>query len=155
VPKAIPVLLRCLFALAMLLTLPAQACPAWEEVALRGINQTGDTLSAGRDYAVIAGGDQDLMGCGFPHRGYAMTRPDFEFHLTGMARYGRLILTVAGECDTLLLVNGTDGNWYFDASSYRGRPRIEFYRNLEGTYDIWVGTRGPQTCPAMLTLEAR
>ena len=132
----------------------SSACPAWEQVALRGINQTGETLSVGRDYAVVAGGDQNLRACGFPHTGFAMSRPDFEFYLTGMDRAARLLLTVNGTCETVLLVNGTDGGWYFDANSHRGQPRIEFFRQLEGTYDVWVGTRGPETCSATLTLES-
>lgn len=132
----------------------ASACPAWEEVALRGINQTGATLQGGRDYAVIAGGDQALRTCGFAHTGHVMTRPDFEFHVTGMARYGQLRLGVSGECDTVLLVNASDGRWYFDDNSAGADPVITFFRGLEGTYDIWVGTSGPQTCAATLRLES-
>lgn len=122
---------------------------------MRGFNLTGDVLQEGNRYQVIAGGEQDLSACGFARRGYAISRPDFELRVTGMARYGRLRLSVEGECDTLLLVNGTQGGWYLDDNSYGNDPMIEFNRNLEGTYDVWVATAAPQPCAAVLVVQSR
>lgn len=133
---------------------PVTACPAWEYPASRGYTVDGGNLRGGNDYSVIAGGDQRLRDCGFAQVGQVMARPDFEFHFRNMDRYGRLRLRVMGECDTVLLVNGASGYWYYDDNSVGYDPVLEFRRSLDGTFDVWVGTYGPATCAATLLLEA-
>ena len=52
-----------------------------------------------------------------------------------------LILAVASDADTTLVINGPDGSWYCDDDSGGDlNPEIAFDEPQSGKYDIWVGT---------------
>lgn len=134
----------------------AAACPAWEHPGVQNGYTTGQDLYSPNSYSVVAGGGQSLRNCGWNHSGYVISQPDFEFRIDGMEQYGRLEIRAIGQCDTVLLVNASDGQWYFDDDSYGNlNPAINLYGQnaRSGVYDIWVGTYGPNTCGATLQME--
>lgn len=132
----------------------AAACPAWQNSGVQSGYTTGQDLYSPNSYSVVAGGSESLRGCGWNNTGYVISRPDFEFQIDGLHQYGRLEIRAIGQCDTVLLVNDAQGNWYFDDDSYGNlNPAINLYRPASGVYDIWVGTYGPNTCNATLQME--
>ncbi len=132
----------------------AAACPAYQNVGVQTGYTTGQDLYSPNSYSVQAGGNQSLRNCGWNHSGYVISRPDFEFQIDGLHQYGRLEIRAIGNCDTVLLVNDAQGNWYFDDDSYGNlNPAINLYRPASGVYDIWVGTYGTSICPATLQME--
>ena len=52
-----------------------------------------------------------------------------------------LIVSVASNADTTLVVNGPDGSWYCDDDSGEGvNPSLRFNGPKAGRYEIWIGT---------------
>ncbi|MBF9044812.1 hypothetical protein HKCCE4037_15825 [Rhodobacterales bacterium HKCCE4037] len=132
----------------------AAACPAWQNQGVQSGYVTGQDLWTPNSYSVVAGGSQSLRACGWNHTGYVISRPDFEFQIDGLHAYNRLEIRAVGQCDTILLVNDANGNWYFDDDSYGNlNPAINLYSPASGTYDIWVGTYSGGTCGATLQME--
>jgi opacity protein-like surface antigen len=130
----------------------AAACPNVAASGMASDSQTGQALYSPTSYSVVAGGSTDLAACGLG-TGYVIDSPDFEFTLSGMDSYNRLNLRVDGECDTVLLVNDSTGNWHFNDDSNGLDPAIDIANPGNGVYDVWVGTYGDSTCQASLTLE--
>lgn len=66
-----------------------------------------------------------------------------------------LIISVASNTDTTLVINGPDGRWYCDDDSGAGtNPSIRWDRPSAGQYDIWVGTYGSTSLrPAELSIS--
>lgn len=135
-------------ALALLAPLAALACP----VAGAGVETIAiDEAALGEDgyrVEVIAGGDVDLTNCGQP-AGFVISNPDFSFTMTGI--YGPVQVSVDSPgCDTLLLINGVDGTWYYDDDSSGDlMPWIEVVAD-DGQMDVWVGTYAGDYCDATL-----
>ncbi len=51
-----------------------------------------------------------------------------------------LIISVASDADTTLVINGPDGSWYCDDDSGEGsNPSVRFNNPGSGQYDIYVG----------------
>ncbi|MCW5725525.1 MAG: peptidase S1 [Maricaulaceae bacterium] len=74
-------------------------------------------------------------------RGFVANAPDVRLNF----RPGSLplIISVASDSDTTLVINGPDGRWYCDDDSGQGlNPSIRFNNPQGGQYDIWVGTYG-------------
>ena len=131
----------------------AQSCP---DVAQSGAQITGTAVSlsgGGMTADVIAGGNIDLGTCGTVEgHGYIIEAPDFELQASGITG-ATLTLSVLGGCDTVLLVNDSSGQWYFDDDSAGNlNPQVTVSGAGDGTYDIWVGTYGQEICEAMLLL---
>ncbi|MBI3406836.1 MAG: peptidase S1 [Planctomycetes bacterium] len=78
--------------------------------------------------------------------------PDFQLEYTA----GKLALTihVEAEADTTLLINLPDGKWIANDDQAPGNlnPLLKFDKPQSGRYDIWVGTFGKDTAPAVLKI---
>jgi hypothetical protein len=130
------------------------ACPNWQHPGMQSFYTNGPDLWSPNSYSVVAGGNQSLRNCGFNHSGYVISRPDFEFAIDGLQGYNRLNLRVNANCDTILLVNDSTGNWWFDDDGGNGlNPSVDVHSPANGTWDVWIGTYGQGTCNATLTLE--
>lgn len=134
---------------------PAGGCPTWQ---LQGtpITTTGDTLYSPQSYQALASGTTALSGCNIPGtRGYANAAPTYTFYLSGMDQY-RLAVDVVSQCDSTLLVNTADGQWFFDDDSNGNLdPRLDIRgaNLLNGRVDVWIGTYGGGSCNATLNME--
>jgi len=151
--------LGLVFLLVPLVPTAAQACP---EVNLGGaqLYYTGDELYSVESFNVVAGGTENLDRCnirtgtGESATGWVARAPDFELKFSG-GNY-ELEFRVIGSkgCDTVLLVNTANSNWYFDDDDFGdGDAKIRLSRPSEGWYDIWIGTYGSDNCDARLYLE--
>ena len=139
-------------ALAALLLSPAAAlaCPvAGDGVTTLSISEA----DMGEDpyrVEVIAGGDVDLSQCGYA-AGYVITNPDFSITMSGVSGPIQASVDSPG-CDTVLLVHGPDGSWYYDDDSSGDlMPWIEVVAS-DGQMDFWIGTYGGDFCEAHLVL---
>ena len=76
-------------------------------------------------------------------RGFIANAPDVRLNYNAGGGYP-LILSVAANADTTLVVNAPDGTWYCDddAGVNGLNPMVRFNQPLSGQYDIWVGTYG-------------
>lgn len=75
-------------------------------------------------------------------RGYVANAPDFRLQY----RAGNvlpLIISVASNADTTLVINAPDGRWYCDDDGGQGlNPSLRWNAPMSGQYDIYVGTYG-------------
>ena len=133
----------------------AQSCPDFRQAAVRSLSYTSDQLWTPRHHTVTAGGSIDLRYCGpVPGVGHVIHRPDFSVSFRANQRNRALEFRVRGDCDTVLLVNDASGRWHFvDDADGTLNPRLRLPRARAGRYDVWVGTYGPSTCRATLTVE--
>ncbi|MEM6608033.1 MAG: hypothetical protein AAF689_05585 [Pseudomonadota bacterium] len=133
----------------------AEACPDWQYAGRANLGTlSGSYLYTPRYWNVVAGGNVDLGRCNAPGVGYVVSDPDFEFSFQNDRGYGRLEISVNGNCDTVLLVNDANGTWHFnDDANGSLNPVVNVYGAPSGTYDVWVGTYGPNTCNAQIELE--
>ena len=81
-----------------------------------------------------------------------MTAPDFSFDLYKMGGYD-IEISVLSNCDSMLLVNDPNANWYYDDDSNgMSDPKIRISAS-DGYLDVWVGTYNGEYCDATLYLE--
>lgn len=155
-------LFGAVIALFLILAGTALACPDWRQGPTAGhLRYAGSDLWDAKAFDVVAGGDQYLDPCNIRHAssgeratGYVAYAPDFELEYLGGSGY-QLELKVVSECDSTLLINTGGGNWYFDDDDMgNGDARICLTRPSKGTYDIWIGTYGSNTCNARFILES-
>jgi hypothetical protein len=91
--------------------------------------------------AIAAGGELDasvIPGCW----GAIARAPDYRVNFTA-GNYGLpLIFSVNSDADTVLVINGADGQWVCDddGGNIGLNPSITFANPQSGQYDIWVGT---------------
>ena len=117
----------------------AMACPDW-----RGAPHFGD-IQLGAGFMpdpfvrnVTAGGNTRLENCGLNASGFVTARPDFDLYWSGQS--GQLTIAVESNADAILLVNGPNGEWYYN-DDYRGaNPAIVIGNPSQGLYDIWIGS---------------
>jgi hypothetical protein len=132
----------------------ADACP---DLALSGtsLSYTSDALYSAKSHKVVAGGGVDLAGCtSLPGYGYVMTAPDFTMSFSGNSTGRELEFRLESECDSILMVNDSNGNWHYDDDSNGSLDaKIRLPKAANGAYDIWVGTRYSGTCNATLIIE--
>ncbi|MBF9044777.1 hypothetical protein HKCCE4037_15650 [Rhodobacterales bacterium HKCCE4037] len=137
----------------LLFVLPtiATACPVIAEGVRTVELAEGDLIGdEPLGYPVVAGGDIDLSQCGYPG-GFVIERPDYSFQILDID--GDLLVSVTSPgCDTVLLVNAPDGEWYFDDDTAGDLQPQLLVDVAPGRLDIWVGTFGAETCEAELTL---
>lgn len=130
------------FAAALLAAGAAQACPNYNLRAAFGtITLPGGFTPDPYVRNVTAGGGFYLPNCGFNWAGWVAAAPDFQFSYSA-AGYP-LTLAISSNVDTVLLINGPDGTWYFndDAGGAYGLGAALTFRNpMSGVYDIWIGT---------------
>lgn len=76
-------------------------------------------------------------------RGFIATAPDFSVTYTAGTNYP-LIISVAADTDTTLVINDPNGNWICDddGGTQGLNPSLRFDAPSSGRYDIWVGTYG-------------
>jgi hypothetical protein len=83
---------------------------------------------------------------------YVAKAPDFKLFY----KAGDFALTfyVESKADTTLLINLPDGKWIAndDTSPDNLNPMIKLTKPQSGRYDIWVGTFGKDTAPAVLKI---
>jgi len=87
-----------------------------------------------------AGGDISAQRAGSNCAGFITDAPDFRvFYNAGSLP---LIISVASEADTTLVVNAPDGRFYCDDDGgvNGANPSIRFNDPQSGRYEIWVGT---------------
>lgn len=136
--------------LVCLSPLAALACPSVGGAMDSRMITEADFGDQGARFPVIAGGDVNLGDCGYAG-GFVIANPDFSFDMNGV--YGPIQVSVDSPgCDTLLLINGPDGSWYFDDDSSGDlMPWLEVVAD-DGLLDVWVGTFGGNYCDATLIL---
>ena len=133
------------------------ACPTWQ-----GSPHFGTvTLSEGFlpdpwNRRVTAGGRNDLSNCGINAWGWVATRPDYRLQYTTSGA-SALSFIIQSNIDTVLLVNGPSGEWYFDDDGGADLGAALRIANAPaGQYDIWIGSynRG-SGIPATLQISER
>lgn len=150
--------LSFLAGVAVALILPtmasAQQCPSYASPG-NPLSYTSDDAWTPRGHAVVAGGDIDLGACAsVPGFGYVIASPDFTLTYDDQGRGRALEFRVSAGCDTVLLVNAADGQWFFNDDDNGLNPRIRLNAAPGGRYDIWIGTVSPSTCDAQFTIES-
>ncbi|WP_127107644.1 hypothetical protein [Pararhodobacter zhoushanensis] len=136
---------------------PAAASAACPTYAQHGapLSYTAETVWTPQSTTVIAGGDQDLSTCAeVPGAGYVIENPDFTLTYDALNMGRALEFRVTGSCDTVLLVNSATGEWLFNDDTNEMHPVVRLNNAPSGQYDLWVGTYGPETCEATLTVES-
>lgn len=148
--------LRC--CIFLITTSTVQACPDYRLMGQQIHASSSDLYNPYR-FDVIAGGSIDLQRCRIRADnasrvfGWVSTQPDFTLRYYRSQAY-QLDFRAVGSCDTVLLVNTGNANWFFsDDRDGTQNPRVRLTRPSDGWYDIWVGTYGPSTCTAQLVIE--
>lgn len=101
---------------------------------------------------LTAGGSVDLSQYG--HSGYAASKPDVDFYFTPSGNADEtLTISVTSETDTILLINGPAGTWYFNDDSNGVNPSITFKDPEDGLYSIFVGTFDAESAEAELLIS--
>ena len=121
----------------------AQACPDWQRSPPFGDVQINAGQLYNQQYVrnLGAGGGYNLYSCGFSWQGYVAAAPDFDLYYYG-GGYD-LTFEVTSNTDTILLINGPNGQWYYADDTFGFDPAITFYNAAPGLYDVWVGTYDP------------
>lgn len=101
---------------------------------------------------ITAGGSVDLSQYG--HSGYTASKPDIDFYFTPSGNAGEtLTISVNSETDTILLINGPAGSWYFNDDANGVNPSIIFQDPKDGLYSIFVGTFDSENAEAELLIS--
>jgi hypothetical protein len=97
---------------------------------------------------VQSGGSIDAQSINPGCKGFIASAPDVRVNFTAGAL--PLIISVASDADTTLVVNGPDGAWYCDddGGQYGHNPALRFGHPQSGQYDIWIGTSGSSSLQA-------
>jgi len=131
----------------------AQDCPSYAESGA-ALSYSSEDLWVEKTQSVTAGGNLDLALCAtLPGVGHVIESPDFTLQYNAMDLGRGLLISVDGQCDTVLLVNTATAQWLFDDDSNASNPALLIEDAPSGQYDIWVGTYGTDTCSATLNLE--
>lgn len=151
-------LLLALTAVAFLPAGAAVACPNWQAAPVFGqIGLNAGFLPDPFQRRITAGGRHNIARClGLNWPGFVAVRPDFDLYWNGSAQ--RLTIYVDTYADSVLLINGPDGRWYFndDVSSNDRRSGITFVNPQPGLYDIWLGSYdGSTRNPGVLVVTER
>lgn len=149
--------LKSAFAGVVAIALPAmasaQACPSYANPGY-GLTYTAETAYMPQATSVVAGGDLNLSACGsVPGNGYVASSPDFSVQYNDLGMGRALEFRVVAECDAVLLINGANGQWYFNDDSNGSDPALRIGGASSGRYDVWVGTFGSSLCGAQLIVE--
>lgn len=132
----------------------AQACPSYENSGAP-LSYSSEDVYAPQSLSVVAGGDLDLSQCSeLPGFGHVIASPDFTLQYDSLEMGRALEFRVTGECDTVLLINTSEGAWLFNDDDSGVDPRVRIAAAPDGQYDIWVGTLEAATCAATLTIES-
>lgn len=136
---------------AMIAQANAQNCPDETEWGAEITGAAADFYFPQR-YDLVAGGGVSVQAC-FDEEGYVTTAPDFTVDLRDLQGYD-ISFRTESSCDTMLLVNMPDSRWrYNDDIPGRLDSEVRLSEQLDGYYDVWVGTVGPGMCDATLVIE--
>ena len=119
----------------------AAACPTWQGNPHFGtVNLTEGFLPDPWNRSVTAGGRNEISNCGVGGWGWVARRPDYrlQYRTSGSSA---LTFVIQSNVDTVLLVNGPSGRWYFDDDSGNDLGALLSIANAPaGQYDIWIGS---------------
>ena len=104
--------------------------------------------------AVRSGGEINAATISQSCQGFISNAPDVRLNYTAGSL--PLIISVAADADTTLVVNGPDGSWYCDDDGGENglNPMVRFNAPASGQYDIWIGTYGNTSLqPAQLHIS--
>lgn len=118
----------------------AQACPDWQGAPHFGqIELWAGFTPDPYVRNVTAGGTTSIQNCGGAGwAGFVTTRPDFDLYWNGAS--AQLTIAVVSGTDSVLLVNGPDGSWYYNDDYRGGNPAVVIGNPQAGLYDIWIGS---------------
>jgi hypothetical protein len=112
------------------------------------VNLSGGFTPDPHRVSLRAGGSLDVSDSLSDCRGYITNAPDvrLSFSAGGLP----LIISVASNADTTLVINAPDGSFYCDDDGgVNGQnPSVRFNAPSSGQYDIWVGTYSPGSNPS-------
>jgi len=102
--------------------------------------------------SITAGGSVDLSQYG--HSGFTANKPDLDFYFTPLGNAPEaLTISVRSDTDTILLINGPDGVWYFSDDANGKNPAITFKNPRDGLYSLFIGTYDSETAKAELYIS--
>jgi hypothetical protein len=142
---------RLVIALVAMTVLPTASASA-QNVDLDPTNGTTDLVTGFQPdpfvVQVQSGGSIDAQSINPGCRGFIASAPDVRINFTAGAL--PLIISVASDEDTTLVVNSPDGAWYCDdeGGQYGHNPALRFGHPQSGQYDIWIGTSGSSNLQA-------
>jgi hypothetical protein len=104
------------------------------------INLTSGFTPDPQVIAVRSGGELNAQSLSPSCQGFISNAPDVRLNFDAGSL--PLIISVAADADTTLVVNGPDGSWYCDDDTgVNGlNPMVRFNNPQSGRYEIWVGT---------------
>lgn len=144
--------LACFVAIAAAVPAAAQdpnADPNYGTVTL-----TGGFTPDPRVVSLRAGGDLSAREAGSHCGGFITSAPDVRLDFTPGSL--PLIISVAADADTTLVINAPDGRFYCDDDGgvNGANPAVRFNSPTQGRYEIWVGTyRAGASQPARLHIS--
>jgi hypothetical protein len=137
--------MRILLASTLLAAATMAASPTLAQDTSANPNYGTIQLSAGfnndpRSVSVVSGGSIPASNVGGQCSGYISRAPDLR--LVYEAGSLPLIISVASDADTTLVVNAPDGSWHCDDDGGLNglNPARRFPSPLSGRYEIWVGS---------------
>ena len=135
-------------------TAAAANCPDYGQNGGSYSFSSQDVYTAKR-FAAVAGGGVNLGNCGeAPGVGHVSEAPDFTLDYSRTGNYN-IRLRSQGTCDTVLLVNDANGNWYWDDESGDGPDtQIVLQNPASGYIDVWIGSYNGDVCDASLDIES-
>lgn len=102
---------------------------------------------------LTAGGTEDARDLSGDCVGMIASRADFTLRYR-QAGSLPLIISATSEADTTLAIRAPDGRWYCDDDSGGSlNPMVRFDAPRNGRYQIWVGTFGSDSAPAVLHIS--
>jgi hypothetical protein len=102
---------------------------------------------------LTAGGTEDASSLSGDCVGMIAQRADFTLRYR-QASSLPLIISATSEADTTLAIRAPDGRWYCDDDSGGSlNPMVRFDTPRNGRYQIWVGTYGADSAPAVLHIS--
>jgi len=105
---------------------------------------------------VTPGGNINLRDArsriGISAAGYIADAPDVRLQYTS-GSYNLTIKVDGAGTDTVLLINGPNGDWFYDDDTNGLNPQIRFNSPSSGQYDIWVGTYSNSRSSSSVRLE--
>jgi hypothetical protein len=88
---------------------------------------------------VRSGGSIDAQTINPGCKGFIAGAPDVRLQFEAATQ--PLIVSVASDADTTLVIHGPDGGWYCDdnSGSNHRNPSLRFSHPQSGQYDVWIG----------------
>ncbi len=132
-----------------------ETCPARN---LNGLvlRYTAKDLDSAKSHTTTGGGSIDIARCEAIHGGSGRVQraPNFSLHYSGQESRASLEFRITSDCDSILLINDPNNDWYFDDDSNDNMDaKLRLANAKDGVYRIWVGKLGGGDCNATLEIE--